>query len=141
VTKAGLFFKRRESHNPTRECLTSSIQNDLILQRQAARINKAQAGAAGEQFFNNNFVMELTAETKSKRVRESIERCAYLIWEREGRPGSRALEHWTQAEAQLLAAGQLRYVPDEVPTEAGANSSQSPRRSRYGLVLTQNHAE
>ena len=85
--------------------------------------------------------MELTAETKLKRVHETIERCAYLIWEQEGRPGGRALENWTQAEAELLAAGQLTLAPDEVPTEGGANSSQSPRRSRYGLVLTQNHVE
>jgi hypothetical protein len=80
--------------------------------------------------------MELIAETKSKRVHEAIERCAYLIWEQEGRPGGRALENWTQAEAELLAAGQLKSAPDEVLTEAVANSSQSPRRSRYGLVLT-----
>ena len=89
--------------------------------------------------FTNNFVMELSAETKFKRAHEAIERCAYLIWEREGRPGGRAFEHWVQAEAELLAAGQLKSGPDEVPTEAGANSNQSSCR-RYGLVLTQNHA-
>jgi hypothetical protein len=121
--------------------LTSSIQNDLILQRQAARIHQAQAGAAGEQFFNNNFIMELAAETKCKRVHETIERCAYLIWEREGRPGGRALENWTQAEAELLAAGRIKFASAEIPAEDGVNSSPSPRRRRYGLVLTQNHAE
>jgi DUF2934 family protein len=84
--------------------------------------------------------MELTAETKSQRVHEAIERRAYLIWEQEGRPAGRALENWTQAEAELLAAGQLKAAPSEVPTEASANSSQSTRRSRYGLVLNQNHA-
>ena len=85
--------------------------------------------------------MELIAETKCKRVHETIERCAYLIWEREGRPGGRALEHWVQAEAELFAAGQLKPLPEEVPTDTNANSSQSPRRSRYGLVLAHNHAE
>ena len=85
--------------------------------------------------------MESTAETKSKRMHEAIERCAYLIWKREGRPGGHALENWTQAQAELLAAGQFKSGPDEVPTEGGENSSQLPRRSRYGLVLTQNHAE
>lgn len=29
--------------------------------------------------------------------------CAYLIWEKEGRPLGRESEHWLQAEAQLLA--------------------------------------
>jgi len=84
--------------------------------------------------------MERIAETKSKQAREHIERCAYLIWEREGRPAGRALEHWVRAEAELLAKGRRRSAPDEVPTETGANSSESPRRSRYGLVLKQNHA-
>jgi hypothetical protein len=86
-------------------------------------------------------MMELTAETKFKRTREAIERCAYLIWEREGRPAGRALDNWAQAEAGLLAAGQLKVAPAEAPTAVGANSSPSPRRRRYGLVLTQNHAE
>ncbi|MDP9291019.1 MAG: DUF2934 domain-containing protein [Verrucomicrobiota bacterium] len=30
--------------------------------------------------------------------------CAYLIWLNEGQPEGRGLEHWAQAEAQLLAA-------------------------------------
>jgi hypothetical protein len=34
---------------------------------------------------------------------EEIAHCAYLIWEREGRPVGRAKEHWLQAETQLLA--------------------------------------
>jgi hypothetical protein len=34
---------------------------------------------------------------------EEIALCAYLIWEREGRPPGREKEHWLQAETQLLA--------------------------------------
>jgi hypothetical protein len=34
---------------------------------------------------------------------EEIAYCAYLIWEKEGRPSDRAKEHWLQAETQLLA--------------------------------------
>jgi hypothetical protein len=34
---------------------------------------------------------------------EEIAQCAYLIWEREGRPAGRAKEHWLQAETQLTA--------------------------------------
>jgi hypothetical protein len=45
-----------------------------------------------------------------------------------------------QAEAELLAAGRFISAPGKVPAQAGANSSQPPRRRRYGLVLTNNHA-
>jgi len=34
---------------------------------------------------------------------EEIAYCAYLIWEKEGRPPGREKEHWLQAETQLLA--------------------------------------
>jgi hypothetical protein len=34
---------------------------------------------------------------------EEIAFCAYLIWEKEGRPSGREKEHWLQAETQLLA--------------------------------------
>ncbi len=34
---------------------------------------------------------------------DEIAFCAYLIWEREGRPAGRAKEHWLQAETQLMA--------------------------------------
>jgi hypothetical protein len=33
---------------------------------------------------------------------------AYAIWEREGRPHGRALDHWLQAEAELAAAATSR---------------------------------
>jgi hypothetical protein len=32
---------------------------------------------------------------------EEIANCAYLIWEKEGRPAGRDVEFWLQAEAQL----------------------------------------
>jgi hypothetical protein len=34
---------------------------------------------------------------------EQIAVCAYLIWEKEGRPQGREAAHWFQAEKQLLA--------------------------------------
>jgi hypothetical protein len=33
---------------------------------------------------------------------EEIAICAYLIWEKEGRPSGQLREHWLQAETQLL---------------------------------------
>jgi len=38
---------------------------------------------------------------------EEIALYAYYIWEKEGRPEGRALEHWLQAELQLRAARPL----------------------------------
>ncbi len=35
---------------------------------------------------------------------EEIAVCAYLIWEQEGRPVGRELDHWLQAEVQLVSA-------------------------------------
>jgi hypothetical protein len=34
-------------------------------------------------------------------TREQIAMCAYYIWEAEGRPEGRAVDHWLQAELQL----------------------------------------
>ncbi len=34
---------------------------------------------------------------------EEIAYCAYLIWEKEGKPAGHEREHWLQAETQLLA--------------------------------------
>ena len=33
---------------------------------------------------------------------EEVATCAYLIWEKEGRPCGREKEHWLQAETQLM---------------------------------------
>lgn len=35
-----------------------------------------------------------------------IEVCAYCIWLQEGKPEGRALDHWLQAEMQLVASKQ-----------------------------------
>jgi hypothetical protein len=43
----------------------------------------------------------------SKGEDDPIAKRAYEIWEQEGRPEGRALDHWMQAERELMAA------PDE----------------------------
>jgi hypothetical protein len=35
-------------------------------------------------------------------IQAAIERRAYSIWENEGRPPGRALEHWLRAEREIL---------------------------------------
>jgi hypothetical protein len=39
----------------------------------------------------------------SAPTEDEIAYCAYLIWEKEGRPKGREREHWLQAETQLMA--------------------------------------
>jgi hypothetical protein len=40
--------------------------------------------------------------TRALPLREEVERRAYEIWEREGRPEGQDVEHWLAAERQLL---------------------------------------
>ncbi len=49
---------------------------------------------------------------------EAIRMRAYHIWEREGRPDGRDLEHWIQAQLELTA--------EVVPTQAQRNPAPSP---------------
>jgi hypothetical protein len=81
--------------------------------------------------------MEPFVEESVLRAQEAIARCAYLIWESEGRPIGRALEHWLQAEDRLLAAGRIVVVPDSAPLPGDAAAKPLFQRYRYGLVLKQ----
>lgn len=40
-------------------------------------------------------------KTTDRAVREEILHRAYQIWQREGHPSDRALDHWLQAEANI----------------------------------------
>ncbi|HEY5811278.1 MAG TPA: DUF2934 domain-containing protein [Terrimicrobiaceae bacterium] len=42
--------------------------------------------------------------THPKATEDEVAVCAYFIWEQEGKPIGRALDHWLQAELQLAAA-------------------------------------
>jgi hypothetical protein len=44
------------------------------------------------------------SDTRSGATHDEIAVCAYFIWEQEGKPEGRALDHWLQAELQLTAA-------------------------------------
>ncbi len=65
---------------------------------------------------------------------EEIAICARLIYETEGRPEGRAMEHWLQAEAILIAerkadAGLLEPAATESPkspTTGGSKTSSAP---------------
>ena len=51
---------------------------------------------------------------------QAIRELSYLIWEREGRPHGRGLEHWLQAEAELSVAQEVASKPRAIRTPAGA---------------------
>jgi Protein of unknown function (DUF2934) len=64
--------------------------------------------------------------------RAEIERRAYAIWEREGRPQGRDFEHWLAAEAELRAAGAAPTAASRKPraTRAVTSSGASaPKRT------------
>ena len=44
------------------------------------------------------------SETLSRTTQNETAVCAYFIWEQEGKPVGRALDHWLQAELQLAAS-------------------------------------
>jgi hypothetical protein len=53
---------------------------------------------------------------------DEIAICAYLIWEKEGRPFGREREHWLQAETQLFACrAHEHWVGEPRREESGAN--------------------
>jgi hypothetical protein len=59
---------------------------------------------------------------------EEIAACAHRIYETEGRPEGKSLEHWLQAEAQLVAerkaeAGMLPAKPAAKPMPAGRTTA------------------
>jgi hypothetical protein len=47
--------------------------------------------------------MSKSLKSYQEPTREEIAACAYLIYEREGRPDGKATQHWLEAEAQLIA--------------------------------------
>jgi len=42
-----------------------------------------------------------TEKPKTEPTALEIARCAYAIWEQEGRPEGRQVAHWLEAEAQI----------------------------------------
>jgi len=68
------------------------------------------------------------SDTRSKPTQHEIEVCAYCTWEQEGRPAGRALNHWLQAELQLVvesiwngeATEQDRKSPQTAKTSSNA---------------------
>lgn len=63
---------------------------------------------------------------------EDIAACAYLIWEKEGKPHGRAAEHWLQAEAMLRAmrAADAQAARESAKTAPPAGKSTGTRKRK-----------
>lgn len=72
---------------------------------------------------------------------EEIAACARQIYEAEGRPEGKALEHWLQAEKQLIAerkaqAAELISEPATPVKKAASVKPRVARRSRSNLPIS-----
>lgn len=71
-------------------------------------------------------------------MNEGVRERAYRIWESEGRPHGRDLDHWLQAERELAAAAEpgadarSRRATGTAPKKRGAS------RSRAGAAVNPN---
>ena len=59
---------------------------------------------ANGQFRTDKDIQKHMSKTRSRTTKDETAVCAYLIWEQEGKPVGRALDHWLQAELQLAAS-------------------------------------
>lgn len=59
---------------------------------------------------NATINMEYQPHARAERSQHEVAQRAYQLWEAAGRPSGRDLEHWLQAEAELLRASQPRHV-------------------------------
>ncbi len=70
---------------------------------------------------------------------ERVRRRAYEIWEEQGRPQGRDVEHWLRAEAELTAArpapAAARAPSNEGATKAVVRRRQAPKPVRVNLTL------
>ena len=71
----------------------------------------------------------------AKEPIEQIRQRAYAIWEEEGRPSGRDIEHWLKAEREVTAsnpgpASKLKPKGPESQTAASARRSKSKRAKR-----------
>ena len=69
-------------------------------------------------------------------IESQTRECAYAIWEAEGRPEGRAVEHWLAAEADCRPRVQPRArrtrssTPDNVTAKRSLRKTSMPRKIR-----------
>jgi Protein of unknown function (DUF2934) len=119
----------------------SNICRLLNVLHDFASKNAKQVVLASDHF-ERETTMSKSLNTFKSPTHEEIAACARCIYETEGRPEGKALEHWLQAEAQLIAAQKARateFVAKPVPAPAKSTSVARPRvskRSRSSLPIS-----
>jgi hypothetical protein len=76
--------------------------------------------------------MSKSAKNYKEPSQEEIAACAHQIYETEGRPQGRAMQHWLQAEAQLVA--ERKAQAGTMPAKAAA-----PETTKSGWVPPRRH--
>ncbi len=71
------------------------------------------------------------ADKDSEAVRQRTAARAYAIWESEGRPHGRDVQHWNQAQAEITGGGRSRKMPPKVAAAmtAAAGEGRTTRAS------------
>jgi hypothetical protein len=71
--------------------------------------------------------MSKNAKSNQAPTHEEIAICAQRIYELEGRPQGKAVQHWLQAEAQLIAERKTGSAPIHTPAPAKPSTSPPPK--------------
>jgi Protein of unknown function (DUF2934) len=69
-------------------------------------------------------------DSKETALEERIRARAYEIWEEEGRPTGRDVEHWIRAVLELARDGKVRLLPDGVLQTDGDREERNGARPR-----------
>jgi hypothetical protein len=80
-----------EKHN------NGSRSSDLISRKLENRLS-------ADEIAGLRAIEKQMSDTRSEATKDEIAVCAYFIFEQEGKPVGRALDHWLQAELQLAAS-------------------------------------
>ena len=70
------------------------------------------------------------APTDADVLRKRTEERAYALWESEGRPDGRHLDHWCQAEAEMTVSSDTGSMPDTQKRSAAPNEEEKRAQSR-----------
>jgi hypothetical protein len=74
-------------------------------------------------------VVAAIASGEGQSLREqAIRERAYAMWEEEGRPGGKDLDHWYRAEAEIDSSG--GYAKDKMPDDVQQSPKPAASRSR-----------
>jgi hypothetical protein len=65
---------------------------------------------------------ETPASRDIETLHKQVEERAYALWESQGRPHGRDLDHWRQAESDLMAANSAELAP-KPPGPAAASAA------------------